>query len=176
MFTSTIEITDINKIHEANLASVGKSMKAGWKHTREWTQDQLHGQHSTLEWANIYIKSVVSGTTASHVVRATKGHPRFVVESHRPDWTGKSRPPASAERILMIKCTAHSWIEICRQRLCFLASEETRKYIDSVCKDMILSDNIFLNELGVYSAPDCIYRGNICHQRKSCGLFPHWKQ
>ena len=173
-----ITLTNLEKIHQANLTSLGKVPKPNWKPTRTWADEQLHAQHSTLEMADLFIIADVSGTTASHIVRATKGHPRFVVESHRPDWTGKARPPASVERMLFIKTSPYAWVEMCRQRLCMLSAQETRQFFYDASMVMEQSDDVMLQALGAYAMPDCMYRGNVCHMHRkaweSCRMVGHW--
>ena len=116
---------------------------------------------------------------ASHVVRHTKGHPRFTVESHRPDWTGKPRPSAGTFRGIYMMFSPYSFIEVCRQRLCQLADANVRIFFERVCREMEKSDDPFLAALGRYASPDCVYRGGICHMHKrnweGCRMLPHWR-
>jgi hypothetical protein len=176
----TIEITNIDKIQKANLTSIGKKYRDNWRPTREWIKEQIHAQDSTIEMADIFIEAEVSGTTASHIVRATKGHPRFVVESHRPDWRNQPRPGSDAMRRIFIKCSPYSFIEMCRQRLCHIAADDTRKFFEDVCREMENSDNDFLAVLGNYASPDCEYRGFVCHMRKAawakCKMNHHYSE
>lgn len=173
-----VNINNVDLIHRANLATIGKKMKATWTPTKAWSLEQLHAQHSTLEWAEIVIEANVSGTVASHITRATKGHPRFAVQSHRPDWTGEARPPASTLRTIVIKCNPYAFVEMCRQRLCNLAADETRAFFLTAVKAMCNHESVFLQALGDYVAPDCVYRGNVCHMHRkaweNCRMVNHW--
>lgn len=175
-----IEIYNVDKIQKANLTSIGKRMSKKWIATQEWAEDQLHAQHSTLEFAHIYLEALVTTTEASHIVRHTKGHPRFVVESHRPDWTGKPRPkdPSTYRRIILM-FTPYAFIEMCRQRLCHLAQQETRIFFESICREMTKSGDVMLASLGRYAMPDCMYRGGTCHTHRkaweNCRMLPHWR-
>jgi len=78
--------------------------KKGKTYTKEEWIDKLQAQHSTIEMCQIVVRDVVRGDVASHIVRHTKGHPRFTVESGRPDWTGKPRPPVEALREIIVVC------------------------------------------------------------------------
>lgn len=163
-------------IYRANCISIGKKPRKDWKPTREWCEDVLHSGHSTLEQVGIWIyDDAIRGDVASHIVRHTKGHPRHVVQSMRPDWTGKERPGPEVERRYIGFYNPLALIEMARQRLCAKAYGYTQSEMCKIKAALVKSNDVFIAVLGEYLRPDCDYRGYQCHQKKSCGKCPHWR-
>jgi len=175
----------IRRIHQANLITLGK-----YKPLEEirWEKVDLHhlftAEHSTIEWVPIYIyEEDTRKDVTSHIVRHTKQHPRFVVQSGRPDWTGKERPPPTAPTQFMICANPLALISMARQRLCYKAMKETREWMERVTNHLLYpslnngaldyEQVIFFQSLGEHMVPDCVYRGQCC-QKKSCGRYVDW--
>ena len=163
------------EIYRANMVSLGKVPNDLYMITKKWVESVLRSEHSSLEFVNIKIEADIRGDVASHIVRHTKGHPRFVVQSHRPDWTGAGRPPISTERKIFISISPYALIQMARQRLCYHTMKETRDFMENIKQTLMLCDDVFLKALGEYLGPDCVYRGKICNNMKTCGLSRHWK-
>ncbi len=124
-------------------------------------------QHSTLEYIHIEIfDDECRGDVASHIVRHTAYHPRFVVQSKRPDWTGKERPPSSSIRMFLYQGTAKALIDMARVRLCKNAMKETTEWMWEVKNTMMKSSDMFLKVLAIHthSAVTIYYHKNL-HQR-----------
>ena len=155
-------------IHQANQLSLGQFPPPSKEFNREWIRCQIKAEHSTLELAHITVVAKARGDVISHLVRATKGHPRFVVQSSRPDWTGLPRPPVETTRLLMIHATPYSLIQLARQRLCNKSAPYTVAAVLDLKLAMIQSPDPFISVLGEMLVPDCQYRGG-CHQSKPCG-------
>ena len=164
-------------IYRANCVTLGKRPKKNKVFDKAWCLAQLHAQHSTLEQVHLYLYDpACRGDVTSHIVRHTKGHPRPVVESWRPDWTGQPRPPYDAPRQFLAYLTPYALIEMMRQRLCVLAATPTRQWAESVKVACQQHGDVFIQTLGEYVMPDCEYRGGVCHQdaRRTCGRCPHY--
>lgn len=164
-------------VYRANCATINKTPKKDKTFDKEWCLDQLHAQHSTLEFTMLYVyDDGCRGDVVSHLVRHTKGHPRFAVQSHRPDWTGHNRPAADTQRKFLFAATPYAIIEMMRQRLCVLSSIYTQEEARSICDAMKCHNDIMVQTLGEYCMSDCEYRGGVCHQSKkrSCGRYRHW--
>lgn len=171
----TIE-NPIRRIHQANLITIGK-----YKDTKDinWTKvpiaSLMKKEHSTIEWAPIYIYTLTRKDVTSHIVRATKQHPRFVVQSGRPDWTGKERPPYDAPTHFMVEANPLALISMARQRLCFTAMKETREWMQAVTSTLLIGSTdlsneqaVFLKAVGEAMLPNCLYRGECYEGKKSC--------
>lgn len=135
----------------------------------KWKQ-LLLSEHSTLEFADFTMYGLFDGRMVSHLVRHTKGHPRHAVYSHREDWTKKDRPDPSTKRMYLSKWTPYSWIQMCRQRLCYKAASYTRDAIVNARNSMKASKEPFFMGLAWASVPDCIYR-NGCPYSTPCGWW-----
>jgi hypothetical protein len=137
----------------------------------------LLSEHSTLEFSDFFLFDEVDGRVISHLVRHTKGHPRHVVQSHRPDWTGKERPSAETPRLYFSKWNPISWIFMMRQRLCYKSASHTRNFAVKAKKLLNGSNGFsggggeeFFNGIGWASVPECVYRAG-CPYKKSCGFY-----
>lgn len=129
-------------------------------------------EHSTIE--NIHFRVIDDysrGDVTNQVVRATKGHPRFQVQSKRPDWNQglKRLPPDEDFKMFQSVWTPLSWLQMCRQRLCMNAMKETRQMIQTVLNEMRKTEDPFFLALADCSIPQCEYRGNRCYEMKPCG-------
>ena len=103
------------------------------------------------------------------ILRATKGHPQPYVQSSRPDWTGKERDESStATNIFIHDHTPESWMDLCRQRLCFRAMKETREWCVSVVRLMAESNQPFFKALALCSVPECVYQDGCPEGKQGC--------
>lgn len=158
-----IEGNGIDKIQIANGVTINKELSKDIAY-HKWI-DMLISEHSTLEMSDFFIEMEVDGRAISHLVRHTKGHPRHSVQSQREDWTKTERPTPETKRQYFSKWSPISWMSMCRQRLCFKASNYTRDIIVKAKQKMIESESIYFQGLGFASVPECVYR-------KSCPYPP----
>ena len=158
----------------ANAISMGKvrisSDLVGVEKDLNWWKDMLLAEHSTIEFPDFFWAELLDGRAVSHLVRHTKGHPRFVVQSQREDWTGKERPAQETGRWLFSKWTPYAWIEMCKQRLCHKSAKYTRDAVLQARTEMANSGIPFLKGIAWASVPYCVYRGG-CPFKKSCGFY-----
>lgn len=133
----------------------------------KWAHRAMLQEHSTLEWAHLIIISRERSDVCSHLVRHTKGHPRHVVESHRPDWTGKERPGSGVERLYAGSWTPLAIIQMARQRLCSKSMAETRATVERLKKALSHGDEL-MQALSWAMKPECKYRKGCIYDR-GCG-------
>ena len=167
-------------IYWGNCTSMGKLPDPCWKPTRAWAERMLHSMDSTIELFDLYIfDDNCRGDVSAHIVRATKGHPRFVVQSRRPDWIGEERKPLDQiYGLFLTKVSPYGLIEIARQRMCETASLLDRAWMKEVWRELLSSDDVFLQTLADFLMPDCEFRGGVCHKplKKCCGKCKHYSQ
>jgi hypothetical protein len=160
----------LGDIMTANLTTIGKVYN-GKEVSLEKAHELVLGEHSTLEFAPFLVSGSYRGDVASHVVRSTKGHPRFALQSARPDWTGKPRPGPEVERKMLSLWNPLSWVLMCRQRLCYKAMHETRMAILHARQEMAHSDDTFFRAVAWASVPDCIASGGCRYGKRSCNWY-----
>lgn len=158
-------------LKDLNCISLGKRakqknkdrfLKCYEKEMFDYYVKQLIAKHSTID--NLLIKIVddnCRGDVISHIVRSTKKHPRFVVQSKRPDWNdGEERKAPDKEYKLFASVwSVSAFMEMARQRLCGRAAEETRKWVVELLKEMDKSNDPLLKALSLCSVPNCVFQG-----------------
>lgn len=151
-------------IRFANMITQGREdYKYDFEPSVAWCQKAARREHSTLEWVHLVVVSTVRSDVASHLVRHTKGLPRHVVQSFRPDWTGEDRPGHDSLRLYAGNWTPKALIDMARQRLCGKAMQETREWTERLKECLMLSDDKLLHAIGGAMLPDCEYRGKCYH-------------
>jgi hypothetical protein len=160
-------------IRRANLASMGKRPKEPdtWEPTLEWARLMVLAEDSTLEMASLIIDDDIRGDVASHIVRATAYHPRHVVQSSRPDWTGKARPGPEVTRIYFGKWNIKALLQMAKERLCYRAMKETREEIEAIKRYLLRSDDVLMKTVGWAMMPACVYRAACPFGKRSCKWF-----
>lgn len=147
-------------IRFANLITFGKEdYDPCFEPSAKWCKKAASAEHSTLEWVHIVVVSTARSDVASHIVRHTKGLPRHVVQSFRPDWTGAERPGHDALRLYAGSWTPKSLIDMARQRLCSKSMAQTRSWTQSLKDCLIMADDQLMKAIGEAMVPDCEYRG-----------------
>ena len=126
-------------------------------------------EHSTLRCIHFIIYDRLPKTVVDQLLRATKGHPQPEVESGRPDNTGvpRSTDPFKLKDFAQ-EHTAESFLELCKQRMCFRTEEPTRKAVISWVEEMMYSKEPFFRALGELANPSCVKYG-YCPERLFCG-------
>ncbi|MBD3216507.1 MAG: hypothetical protein GF311_28090 [Candidatus Lokiarchaeota archaeon] len=131
---------------------------------KEWF-NYLIKEHSVIETILIKIRFCnIKKDVASHLVRHTKNHPRYFMQTSRPDIVKKERDPDELIG-LEIVLNPLALINMARQRLCFNSQEATRKEMIGLKNYLLGETDAFLNTLGFVLVPDCVYRGAFCSQR-----------
>ena len=168
-------------LKDANCITIGKRAKRDRKEAHEEAKryflQKLIEEHSTVEWIHFRIIDEDNrGDIASHITRHSKGLPRFVVQSSRPDWNkGAKRKPLDETFIKFGSLwNPLAFINMCRQRLCNRASEIDRAWLRVVLDVMKNSNDPFFEALEMCCVPNCVYRG-YCPEQKSCGKAPSYE-
>lgn len=168
------------QLKDANLITIGKRADrqkcsdASFDEQYNYFRKCFLAEHSTIENLTFRVFCDESrGDVNNQIVRATKGHPRFQVQSSRPDWNnGAPRKPSNETFVYFNSVWSPlSWMQMCRQRLCKNAMKETRMWVHSVLLDMKDSGDPFFVALYRCCVPQCVYRGNVCYELKPCGMF-----
>jgi hypothetical protein len=133
-----------------------------------------------MEWIHFTITDyLMRGDVASHLVRHTKGHPRFVVQSMRPDWNkGEARPASSTHRFFSMQATPLALMYMARQRLCTRAMKETREWMLELKRRMWEYGETYgdgtsnvAQAMSLIMVPDCIAQCGCPYGKKTCGHF-----
>lgn len=163
-------------IYRAICTSLGKKPKTNKVFTDAWVQEQLLAEDSIIEFCHINIyDEEIRGDVANQIVRATTFHPRFSVQSWRPDWNeGDERPKPSSEKMAFFQFNPKALIYFASQRLCTLAMDETQAWVIRLKKTLSgvegdSEDALLMRNLGKLLVPDCIYRGSCKKGSRSCG-------
>ena len=130
----------------------------------EWKRKLINSEHSplrtimfTIEMQNIpYCNSV-------HFVRHKFGVEHYVKSQRSNENRGIEPQNSPVNHIMDIN--AQALIFMARKRLCFKADEKTREIMKEIVNKII----DVCPEFKGFLVPECIYRGNICHEFKSCG-------
>lgn len=129
-------------------------------------------RHSTIDCIQFKIVDEnCRGDIASHLVRHTKKHPRYVVGSCRPDWNnGKKRKPLDEEfKYFGSVWSVSAFQEMAAQRLCYRAADYTRKWVLEVMKQMDESGDPVLMACSMTCVPNCIRYAGCIEGKRTCG-------
>lgn len=163
----------ILKLMQLNAISTGKLVFKGEADSKslKWILATLLAEHSTLDWITVEYADLTQNDVISHIVRHTRHNPRFIVQSQRPDWTGKERPrEASARRMFISRWPLRALQAMMRERLCGKAMLETRTWAEEFKESLLEQETLFTEALALTLVPMCVYR-NGCPYSKSCGLW-----
>lgn len=149
-----------------------KATRELWAEKYKYFKKCFLAEHSTIETLHFrIIDDNTRGDVVSQIVRATKGLPRYQVQSKRPDWNdgAKRLPPDEDFKMFASEWNPLSFMLMCRQRLCANAMAETRAWVRSVLWEMSHSGDPFFVALAECCVPQCVYRGSRCYELKPCG-------
>lgn len=140
----------------------------------------LHAEHSPIRVMQLRINMLdIPYYIAMHFVRHTEGVLPFVrsQRSSSPNPVDYDRRDAS-QSTTVDYCPVlnpQSLINISRRRMCTKADEETRKIWFQVRNEIERYPDPYVSIISRVMVPDCIYRGWVCHEIKSCEKNTHWK-
>jgi hypothetical protein len=168
----------VSDLYFAAMATKGKLKTNGPKYPQAFVEKALISEHSFLAEVRVQIiDDACRSDVVSHIVRHTKGHPRFYVESRRPDWTKQDRPTdPAATRLFVSTWGLDALMAMMRQRLCGKSMQATRDWAYDV--RLALVQTIYSNweQEGVAMAllrvlvPNCVYRYG-CPEHPTCGWW-----
>lgn len=136
--------------------------------TDEWKVKILKANHSPIRTLEFCFRLVdIPYWVSVHLVRHVHAVP-FVASQRndRQDKYDRTSAPQDAPVTMCWYMNAEELITIAHKRLCHLASPETREVVQMIC-DKVVELNPEFDDVLV---PNCVYRGGICDEIKSCGL------
>lgn len=153
-------------VKDATMTTIGKL--TGKYPDDEWKRRLIMSEHSPIRklkfsWVWTDLKYWVS----VHLVRHKVGIEHWV-KTQRTDRTGINRDELPQGALVNHACEAdaQAMINVSRKRLCFCASEDTRKAWQKV-KDEVA---IYEPELARCMVKECVYRG-FCPEMYSCRYY-----
>lgn len=167
--------TDWKEIRNACRTTVGAE-ETDAEITNNFKKRLLLSEHSPIRLLNItWLWQGIKSWISVHFVRHKYGIEHFV-SSQREDRTGIDRDSKRQDSLVNHKCNANAQaiIYISRKRLCKKAHPETREAWREFLYDLYKHEP----ELVDCCVPECIYRGGICPELKTCGynLTDNFKQ
>lgn len=146
-------------VKRAMLNTMGKTLKTTELNEESWFK-MLRARHSPTEEYEIYIEAIVKERVYTHIVRH-KEIGKYVATS-RPDIEYST--PSNGLRFIGLRINAKRMIEICEQRLCKDAWDETSNFMFEVV------ENIPDETLKRLCTRPCV-KYACCVGRKNCGFM-----
>jgi hypothetical protein len=136
----------------------GKQIRATW-------EELLEAEHSPIRavWFRIRMEGIPA-FVSTHFVRHHVGVEHYV-QSLREDRGGDGTEGRNTPVLHTMDANAQALIAMARKRLCFQAHAQT---IDAM-REIKAAVGQIDQELAERMVPECIYRGGVCHERKTCG-------
>ena len=132
----------------------------------EWKRKILAAEHSpvrTLMYT--IIMHDIPYYCSVHLVRHKFGIEHFVQSQRVNPERGAERQDALVTHAMDMNFQA--LVNMSRKRLCFKADATTRSIMQEIVKELRKVDPISAS----FCVPECIYRGNVCHELKPCGMY-----
>lgn len=155
-------------VKQCTLVTVGK--EATTPPNEEFKKNILRARHSPIrELKFIFLLKDIPYWVSVHLTRHVHAQP--YVKSQRNDRTPDDAPdrnkqPQDAPVAMMWSMNAEELITICNKRLCNLASEETRRVVRNMVKQVLYTNPEFRDEL----VPNCVRNGNKCYEIFPCEI------
>ena len=140
----------------------------------------LHAEHSPIRVMQLRINmTFVPYYIAMHLRTHTEGIMPFV-RSQRdtaisPVDYDRRKAPQNAPVDYCPVLNPQSLINISRRRLCRKADKDTIEVWKEVKRVIENHPDDYVAAIAPLMMPYCEYRGDICHEINSCGLYPNWK-
>lgn len=125
-------------------------------------------EHSPMRTQMFFVKMYdIPNFVSVHFVRHKIGVEHFV-QTNRTDRGADEIANRLTPTNHAMWCNAQALICMARKRLCYKASKETREVVLMI-KNAILEVDY---DMFMTMVPECVYRGNVCHEMKMCGKMP----
>ena len=122
-------------------------------------------EHSPLRTQMFWIEMLGIPTSVSvHLVRHKIGVEHFV-QTMREDRGAQTVADRNTPVNHAMLINAQEVINIARRRLCMAAHPKTRLTVEHIKDHMKVVDL----DLARYMVPECVYRGDVCHELRPCG-------
>ena len=161
--------TDLDWIDVKNSCrtTVGKDATDN-KPTEEFKQQLIISEHSPITSLRIvFLWKSMKSWISVHFARHWLGWQKWITTS-RTDRTGidRNKLPQDHPVDMKVEANAQALINVAKRRLCYMASPETREYME----DLKLTTEEVSPEIALAMVPQCIYRFG-CPEFKTCGHF-----
>ncbi len=161
------QVTGREEMNDACSATIGKEGHPD-------LLSMLQAGHSPIREYEYIINCDIPTYVATHLVRHAATGQRPYVQSMRDDRGGKilQGTGMTVDRNTVVhfrwRINAQHIIDISRKRLCNQCDKQT-----IIVWKLILQELYKLTpELSKVCMPECEFRGNVCWEYKSCGLYP----
>lgn len=125
-------------------------------------------EHSPMRTQLFWIEMQDIPTFVSvHFVRHKVGVEHYV-KSNREDRNGDAQASRWTPVTHCMLANAQAIVNMARKRLCHQASKQTLHVMAMIRYEMRTVDP----DLSEFMMPECLYRGNVCHELKPCGKQP----
>lgn len=148
------------------LARITQGKDAAALPSDEWKKKLLASEHSparTLMYT-IVMRDIPSYSSV-HFVRHKFGVEHYVRSQRVNPERGAERQDTPVIHVMDMNFQA--LIAMSRKRLCYKADAMTRSIMVEIVNKLREADPISAS----FCVPECIYRGNVCHEFKPCGQY-----
>ena len=152
-------------VKQCTLNTVGKKLKKNSCVDDEWKKKLIESEHSPIRELWFGIKMEIPYWVSVHFTRHHMGVNHYV-QTQRTDRTGINRDELPQGEIVsyIMSVNAQELIFMAHKRLCLQASEETRKVMQEIVKQVIEVAPYMKDVL----VPLCAYRGGRCTEMFPC--------
>lgn len=137
--------------------------------TFEWKVKMLKAMHSPIRLLNFmfYIEDLPSYISV-HFVRHIHSIP-FVSSQRndRQDMYDRRKASQDVPVRMAWYMNAEELINVAHKRLCTKADPDTRKVVERLCAEVLLTNPEFMSVL----VPNCIYRNHLCTEFDPCMMY-----
>lgn len=139
-----------------------------------WKSDILAERHSPIRVLrySFMIKNIPSNIS-THFARHKHAEPYVSsLRNDRQERMDGDTAPRNTPVNMILDVNAEELMTIANKRLCMLAAPLTRGITSMMCLLALEATP----ELGGMLVPACVYNGDVCHEKHSCGYRPKWKR
>lgn len=155
------KLTGVQLLQRANRFTTGRDSHMGLATAYRYGHSPIRTQLFWIECTDIPL------FVASQLVRSHVGV-QFFQKSHRPDRNKDAKDEGRMTPTdLAFIINAEALINMAHKRLCNKASAETRTLMAMIAHEAVREDP----DLAGHLVPQCIWRGGICPEPKTCGYI-----
>jgi len=156
------------KLTDENLLQRACAVTMGAETSRARLEALYDCEHSPIRTQIFWVEMRgIPSFVSVHLVRHKVGVEHFV-KSLRDDRCGKGGETRESPVNHAMLINAAALIQMARKRLCTQAHPQTLAVMEGIKNAVAKADSALVKFL----VPECEYRGGVCHELKSCGLFP----
>ena len=123
-------------------------------------------EHSPMRTQLFWIEMMgIPSFVSTHLVRHHVGIEGHFVQTMRDDRGAETVADRNTPVSHAMLINAQALINMARKRLCHKAHAETRLVFEHIKDHMKVVDP----DLARYMVPECVYRGDVCHELRPCG-------